>query len=198
MPIASIYAALDGCAAKPVALRLGRSLRAAPFMVPLLLGLGIGLSACGSNSAAKPVAAAAGTPAEGASAGGSPSERCLAVAGAKHVRKPDAPAKIGAKHILVKYAGAKRAPASVTRTREEACLRAQEARTKLESGTAFSEVVAAYSEEQGAASREGSLGSIAPTDVVPPFADAAFELEAGQVSQVVESDYGFHVILRTE
>ncbi len=129
---------------------------------------------------------------------GSPAERCLAVAGAKRERRQGEPAKISVKHVLVKYAGAKKAAASVTRTREEACLRAEEARTKLEAGTSFAEVVSAYSEEPGAASREGSIGSIARSDVVPPFADAAFELGPGETSHVVETDFGFHVIQRTE
>ncbi|MBX3187827.1 MAG: peptidylprolyl isomerase [Labilithrix sp.] len=127
-----------------------------------------------------------------------PAEKCLAIAGAKRERRADEPSKIGAKHVLVKYAGAKKAPATVTRTREEACLRAEEARAKLEGGASFADVVKEYSEEPGAATREGSLGAIARTDVVPPFADAAFELAAGEVSHVVETDFGFHVILRTE
>ncbi|WP_240488553.1 peptidylprolyl isomerase [Labilithrix luteola] len=120
------------------------------------------------------------------------------MADAKRQRHPDEPAKITAKHILVKYAGAKKAPESVTRTREEGCLRAQEARSKLEQGASFADVVSEYSEEPGAKSREGSVGTIQRSDVVPQFADAAFELKPGEVSHVVETDYGFHVIMRTE
>jgi NIMA-interacting peptidyl-prolyl cis-trans isomerase 1 len=100
--------------------------------------------------------------------------------------------------VLVKWAGAKRAPASVTRTREQACLRALEARTKLEKGTSFGDVVAEYSDEEGAATREGMIGAITRPQVAPPFADAAFELHIGDVSYVVETDFGFHVIMRTE
>jgi NIMA-interacting peptidyl-prolyl cis-trans isomerase 1 len=123
---------------------------------------------------------------------------CLAVAGAKRARRPDEPAKVTAQHVLVKYAGAKKAAPTVTRTREQACLRAEEARAKLEQGSSFADVVNAYSEEPGAATRGGSLGPIERAHVVPPFADAAFELRAGEVSHVVETDYGFHIILRTE
>jgi NIMA-interacting peptidyl-prolyl cis-trans isomerase 1 len=62
----------------------------------------------------------------------------------------------------------------------------------------FADVVTAYSEEPGAATRAGSIGPIERSNVVPPFADAAFELKTGEASHVVETDFGFHVILRTE
>lgn len=153
-------------------------------------------AACGGGESAPGARAPAS--ASGGSGGGSPAERCLAIAGAKRERKPSEPAKISAKHVLVKYAGAKKAPPTVTRTREEACLRAEEARAKLEHGAPFSEVVATYSEEPGATTREGSLGAIERSHVVPPFGDAAFELAAGEVSHVVETDFGFHIIMRTE
>ena len=155
-------------------------MRAAPLLLLLV--------ACGGG--APPEAKAKAPPA--AAAPDSPAGRCLAIAGAAHPRRPDEPAKIGAKHVLVKYAGAKKAK------REEACLRAEEARAQLADGRSFAEVVSRYSEEPGAITREGSLGSVERAQVVPPFADAAFELKRGEVSQVVETDFGFHVILRTE
>ncbi len=151
---------------------------------------------------ASPLGCGGGTPATATPAGGAaadgPADRCLAIAGAKRERRADEPAKVTVKHVLVKYAGAKKATDTVTRTRGDACLRAQEARSKLEGGQSFADVVRDYSEEPGAVSREGSLGAIERSFVVPPFADAAFELHAGDVSHVVETEFGFHVIMRTE
>ncbi len=150
------------------------------------------------------VFACGGAPSGGASTPGSPSsagsaaEHCLAVADAKYPRSPSEPDKISVKHVLVKYAGAKSAPDSITRTREQACLRAEEALSKLKAGTSFSDVVAAYSDESGATTRDGSIGTIERGDVAPPFADAAFELKMKEVSEVVETPFGFHVILRVE
>ena len=54
------------------------------------------------------------------------------------------------------------------------------------------------SDEAGAATREGTLGSVKRSDLAPPFADAAFELKRGEASPVVETDFGYHIILRTE
>lgn len=158
----------------------------------------VALSACGGGTSAPAESVRPPAVASASASAGSPAEHCLAVAGAKRARSADEPAKIGAKHVLIKYQGAKKASPSVTRTREEACLRAEEARAKLEQGMAFGEVVKAYSEEPGATTREGSIGSIERSHVVPPFADAAFELRPGEVSHVVETDFGFHIILRTE
>jgi NIMA-interacting peptidyl-prolyl cis-trans isomerase 1 len=124
--------------------------------------------------------------------------RCLAKAQAPHERRRDEPEKIVVKHILVKFAGAKNAKPEIKRTRGEACLRALEAITLLKNGESFASVVASHSDEPGAATREGSLGTIKRSDVVPAFADAAFELQRNEVSYVVESEFGYHVIMRTE
>jgi NIMA-interacting peptidyl-prolyl cis-trans isomerase 1 len=122
----------------------------------------------------------------------------LTVADAVRPRRPAEPDRIRVKHVLVRYDGAKNAPATVTRTRGQACLRAEEALSKLKEGTSFAEVVALYSDESGAAAREGSIGTIERTDVAPAFADAAFELKVKEVSEVVETAFGFHLILRVE
>lgn len=137
-------------------------------------------------------------PATASAAADSPAAKCLAIADAKRERNPKEPLKIGVKHVLVQYRGAKRAPASATRTREQACLRALEARDALRAGTDFAEIVKKYSDEAGAATREGSLGSVERAELAPPFADAAFELHANEFSDVVESDFGFHLIMRTQ
>lgn len=128
----------------------------------------------------------------------SPAEACLEIASAPREKKPNEPAKVGVKHILVKYAGAKSAADTVTRTREDACLRAMEARDKLREGADFGEMVAQYSDDPGAASRGGSMGSLSRGELVPSFADAAFELDINQLSDIVETEFGFHLILRTE
>ena len=127
-----------------------------------------------------------------------PTRACLRAAGEKREKHPNEPSRIAVKHILIKHAFSKKPEGAPRRTREEACLRALEARDKIRGGADFGAIVKDYSEEPGAASREGSLGQIERSDVLAPFADAAFELEVNQVSDVVETEFGFHVILRTE
>ena len=123
---------------------------------------------------------------------------CLESAKAKRERRRDEPQTISVKHVLVRFTGAKNAPKSLKRSREDACMRALEARGALEQGADFDGVIREYSEEGGTSERRGTLPNIQRSDVDRPFADAAFELEVNQVSAVVETDYGFHVIIRTE
>lgn len=127
-----------------------------------------------------------------------PAAACLRTAGAQRAASPKEPARIGVKHVLVKFAGAKNTPASITRSREDACLRAMEVRDKLRGGADFAEIVKTYSDEAGAVTRGGSVGQVERKELAPSFADAAFELDVGMLSDVVESPSGFHVIVRTE
>lgn len=164
----------------------------------LSFSLSLSLTATGCGEPTPPMLPSPrATPPEQA-APGSPAAQCIALANAKRERKPNEPAKVSVKHILVKYAGAERADQSITRTREAACMRAMEARDKIRAGADIAEIVKEYSEEPGAASREGLVPSFERSFVVEPFADAAFELDVSQLSDVVETPYGFHIMLRTE
>ncbi len=69
-----------------------------------------------------------------------------------------------------------------------------ELRQRIVDGEKFSSLAILYSEDPGSARRGGELGFRSRGELVKPFADASFNLKPGQVSQIVESEYGYHII----
>jgi hypothetical protein len=122
-----------------------------------------------------------------------------AASGSASAERPTAgPRSIAASHILVMHVGSLGAPPTITRSKEEARARAEEALVRAKAGEDFGKLVREYSDEPGAAAREGRLGRFTREDMIAPFASAAFRLQPGELSGIVETQYGFHVILRTE
>jgi hypothetical protein len=108
------------------------------------------------------------------------------------------PLEISARHLLVSYKGGLRASPGIGRSKLEAKARAEEAQKRAAAGEDFVALVKQYSDEPGAGDRGGDLGKFDRSSMVPAFANAAFALKVGEVSAVVETQFGFHVILRTE
>jgi NIMA-interacting peptidyl-prolyl cis-trans isomerase 1 len=155
----------------------------------------VGCDKEGSSGAAA-ASASAGSSAAPAVA---PSTSAVASAPAAASTAPAAPPDaIIAQHVLVAYKGAKRAPKGVTRSKTDAKARAAEALAKVRAGTPFEDVVKEYSDDTGSVDRMGSLGKFRRDDMDPAFAAAAFALAVGQVSDPVETPFGFHIIKRTQ
>lgn len=115
-------------------------------------------------------------------------------------QQPQAPREMfAAKHLLVMYKGGRRAPESITRTKEEAKARATEAQKKAKDGKIkFEDLVKEYSDEPRAGERGGDLGSFPKGSMVPEFQAGLEKIKVGEISDVVESPFGYHVILRTQ
>ena len=108
------------------------------------------------------------------------------------------PTKISARHVLIQWMGAERAPASIVRTREQARAVAEDVLRRARGGEDFTRLAVEFSDEPGAANRGGSLGRFGKGQMVRSFEDAAFKLAPGEISDIVESSFGYHVILRVD
>ena len=99
-----------------------------------------------------------------------------------------------ASHILI--AAPKDAPAAEReKARERATQLLEEVR---KTPASFAEVAKKSSTDTGSAGQGGDLGFFSSGAMVKPFEDAAFALKKGEISDVVESDFGYHIILLTD
>jgi len=102
--------------------------------------------------------------------------------------------RVDASHILVCYAGAPGCESN--RTKEEALARIQEVYDKLMNNGDFAELAKEYSDDTYSAAQGGELGEFARGEMVPEFEEAAFALKyPNQISDIIETDYGYHIIM---
>jgi parvulin-like peptidyl-prolyl isomerase len=98
-------------------------------------------------------------------------------------------AEIRARHILF------RMPADASpQVRSEVMQRAQQVREQAAGGADFAQLAETHTEEPGGAERGGDLGYFGPGQMVQPFDEAAFRLQPGEVSDLVETPFGVHII----
>ncbi|MBT5108943.1 MAG: parvulin peptidyl-prolyl isomerase [Rhodospirillaceae bacterium] len=102
--------------------------------------------------------------------------------------------QVEASHILIMHAGSERS--SATRTQEEALTLIGEIKTELDGGGDFAALAKTHS-DCPSSNDGGSLGSFGRGAMVPEFEAAAFSLETGANSDVVETAFGYHLIQRT-
>ncbi|MEJ5300280.1 MAG: SurA N-terminal domain-containing protein [Thermodesulforhabdaceae bacterium] len=72
--------------------------------------------------------------------------------------------------------------------------KAQEILNLAKAGQDFATLAKNYSEDPGTAMNGGDLGYITESQVIKEFADAAFAMKAGEISDLVQTPFGFHII----
>ena len=99
-----------------------------------------------------------------------------------------------ASHILI--AAPAGAPAA---EREKAKARAEQLLAAVKKAPdTFADVAKKNSQDEGSASRGGDLDFFARNAMAKPFEDAAFALKKGEISDVVETEFGYHIIRLTD
>ena len=96
--------------------------------------------------------------------------------------------KVEARHVLIKVA-----PDADTEADNAARAKAQEVSDKAKAGEDFAELAKTYSEGP-TKDRGGYLGEFTRDQMVKPFADKSFSMAAGEISDPVKTQFGWHVI----
>jgi len=111
--------------------------------------------------------------------------------------KKESGQEVKARHILIQYAGASQASADITRTKEQALEEIERIQGEL-SGADFAELAKKYSEEPKADESGGDLGWFDKGVMVEEFEQAVFALSKGEVSEPVETAFGYHLIYKED
>ena len=103
--------------------------------------------------------------------------------------------QVKARHILVAFKGSPAAQEGKPElTEEQAKAKAEDLRKQLVAGASFEELAKKESDDVGSGSRGGDLGSFGRGQMVPEFEQAVFGGKAGDVTPVVRTQYGYHII----
>jgi parvulin-like peptidyl-prolyl isomerase len=101
---------------------------------------------------------------------------------------------VRASHILLMYKGSSRS--SATRSKAEAEEQIGQLKAQIDGGADFAELARNHSDCPSGA-KGGDLGQFGRGQMVAAFENAAFSMAVDEVSGVVETDFGYHLIKRT-
>lgn len=105
------------------------------------------------------------------------------------------PDQIRASHILIGHADAPSADSALAR--DDALEQIATIKEQIDGGAEFAALATEHSDCPSSANG-GDLGSFGPGAMVEPFDSTAFGLKVGEVSDVVETQFGLHLICRSE
>ena len=100
---------------------------------------------------------------------------------------PVVPAKVEVAQIIVK-------PEISEEQKDKLRDKLNSFRERVYKGEDFKMLATLYSDDPGSATKGGELGFVNRGDLVPEFERAAFRLKEGEISEVVESQFGFHIV----
>jgi peptidyl-prolyl cis-trans isomerase D len=102
------------------------------------------------------------------------------------------PERVRVRHILVMTQGKPKADVPVLHAKAEALLK------QIKAGADFAELAKKNSDDPGSAQKGGELGWITHGQMVPNFEKTSFSLKPGELSGVVETEYGYHIVQAEE
>lgn len=106
--------------------------------------------------------------------------------------------KIKVSHILISTIDENTNKPISEPNKKEAKKKAEEVYKKAKEGQDFANLAKEYSQDDYSAVNGGDLGFFERGKMVPEFETAAFNLDEGQISQIIETQYGYHIIKLTD
>jgi len=100
---------------------------------------------------------------------------------------PTMPTQVEVAQIVIK-------PKITNEQKDKIRARLNNFRERIYNGEDFKMLATLYSDDPGSASKGGELGFVNRGDLVPEFERAAFRLKEGEISEVIESQFGYHIV----
>lgn len=102
------------------------------------------------------------------------------------------PERVRVRHILIKTQGKPKEEIPLLRAKAEQLLK------QIQGGANFADLAKKFSEDPGSGEKGGELGWVTRGQMVPSFEKACFSLKPGELSGIVDTEYGFHIVQTEE